>query len=128
MAESESGHAPMLRWPPLSIPALRRSDAPRSGNSSHSSPIRWFTPRRRSDYDRIRKEPADFCVSTIEALTEVLNVLEPDGAPFDPLLLPFRTMVDRQERFATEVAGARPLAVAEWAASMTPRALLVKLS
>ena len=30
-------------------------------------------------------------------------------------------------RFATEVAGARPLAVAEWAASMTPRALLVKL-
>ena len=62
-----------------------------------------FTPRTRSDYDRIRREPADFCVSTIEALTEVLNVLEPDGAPFDPLLVPFRAMVDRQERFAVEV-------------------------
>ena len=53
-----------------------------------------FTPRRRSAYDRIRREPADFCVSTIEALTEVLNVLEPDGAPFDPLLVPFHAMVD----------------------------------
>jgi DTW domain-containing protein YfiP len=65
-----------------------------------------FTPRRPSDY-RIRREPADFCVSTIEALTEVLNVLEPDGAPFDGLLQPFRVMVDRQERFATEVASSR---------------------
>ncbi|MGZ3441309.1 MAG: tRNA-uridine aminocarboxypropyltransferase, partial [Polyangia bacterium] len=66
-----------------------------------------FTPRRRSDYDRIRKEPADFCVSTIEALTEVLNVLEPDGERFDPLLVPFHAMVDRQERFATEVRSSR---------------------
>jgi DTW domain-containing protein YfiP len=66
-----------------------------------------FTPRRRSAYDRIRREPADFCVSTIEALTEVLNVLEPDGAPFDPLLVPFHAMVERQERFATEVAASR---------------------
>jgi len=66
-----------------------------------------FTPRRRSVYDRIRREPADFCVSTIEALTEVLNVLEPDSAPFDPLLVPFFAMVERQERFATEVAASR---------------------
>ncbi len=61
-----------------------------------------FTPRRPSQY-RIRREPADFCVSTIEALAEVLNVLEPDGAPFDPLLNPFRAMVCRQEWFATEI-------------------------
>jgi DTW domain-containing protein YfiP len=66
-----------------------------------------FTPGRRSAYDRIRREPADFCVSTIEALTEVLNVLEPDGAPFDPLLVPFHAMVERQERFALEVASSR---------------------
>ena len=66
-----------------------------------------FTPRRRSAYDRIRREPADFCVSTIEALTEVLNVLEPDGEPFDPLLVPFHAMVERQERFASEVAASR---------------------
>jgi DTW domain-containing protein YfiP len=66
-----------------------------------------FTPGRPSAYDRIRKEPADFCVSTIEALAEVLNVLEPDGEPFDPLLVPFHAMVDRQERFAREVASSR---------------------
>ena len=66
-----------------------------------------FTPRQRSDYDRIRREPADFCVSTIEALAEVLAVLEPDGEPFDPMLVPFRAMVDRQERFATEIASSR---------------------
>ncbi|MCU1279862.1 MAG: hypothetical protein JWM53_3408, partial [bacterium] len=66
-----------------------------------------FTPERPSDYHRILREPADFFVSTIEALTEVLNVLEPDGAPFDPLLLPFRAMVDRQEWFATEVRTSR---------------------
>lgn len=66
-----------------------------------------FTPRQPSAYDRIRREPADFCVSTIEALTEVLNVLEPDGEPFDPLLVPFHAMVERQERFATEVAASR---------------------
>ncbi|HZS37292.1 MAG TPA: tRNA-uridine aminocarboxypropyltransferase [Polyangia bacterium] len=65
-----------------------------------------FTPRRPSDY-RIRREPADFCVSTIEALTEALNVLEPDGEPFDPLLDPFRAMVDRQIQFATEVRANR---------------------
>jgi len=66
-----------------------------------------FTPRRPSAYDRIRREPADFCVSTIEALTEVLNVLEPDSPPFDPLLVPFHAMVERQERFASEVAASR---------------------
>ncbi len=66
-----------------------------------------FTPQKPSAYDRIRREPADFCVSTIEALTEVLNVLEPDGERFDPLLVPFHAMVDRQERFATEVASSR---------------------
>jgi DTW domain-containing protein len=66
-----------------------------------------FTPRHPSDYDRIRREPADFCVSTIEALTEVLNILEPDAEPFDPMLVPFRAMVDRQERFATEICSSR---------------------
>lgn len=66
-----------------------------------------FTPRQRSAYDRIRKEPADFCVSTIEALAEVLSVLEPDGEPFDPMLVPFHAMVARQERFASEIGASR---------------------
>jgi DTW domain-containing protein YfiP len=65
-----------------------------------------FTPRKPSDY-RIRREPADFCVSTIEALTEVLSVLEPRGGRFDPLLEPFRAMVNRQEWFATEIRSCR---------------------
>ena len=71
-----------------------------------SLPRLAFTPRRPSDY-RIRREPADFCVSTIEALTEALNVLEPEAEPFDPLLAPFRVMVDKQEWYATEVRSSR---------------------
>ena len=66
-----------------------------------------FTPKQRSVYDRIRREPADFCVSTIEALAAVLDVLEPDGPRFDPMLVPFYAMVERQERFAVEVAASR---------------------
>ena len=65
-----------------------------------------FTPRRPSEY-RIRREPADHCVSTIEALAEVLNILEPQDRPFDPLLNPFRVMVDRQARFAVEMNESR---------------------
>jgi DTW domain-containing protein YfiP len=61
-----------------------------------------FTPRRPSDY-RIRRQPAPFCVSTIEALAEVLAVLEPEGGPFDGLLAPFQAMVERQEWFETHL-------------------------
>jgi DTW domain-containing protein len=61
-----------------------------------------FTPRRPSDY-RIRRQPADFCVSTIEALAEVLSVLE--GRSFDALLDPFRAMVERQQGFALLKSG-----------------------
>ena len=67
-----------------------------------------FAPRSPSDY-RIRRQPADFCVSTIEALAEVLAVLEPDGARFERLLDPFRAMVTRQEWFETEVRSNRHL-------------------
>jgi DTW domain-containing protein len=65
-----------------------------------------FTPRRPSEY-RIRRQPAAACVSTIEALSEVLTALEPEGGPFDGLLTPFRAMVDRQRRFVTEVGAHR---------------------
>lgn len=66
-----------------------------------------FSPRQTSEYNRIRREPADFCVSTIEALTEVLRALEPDGARFEEVLAPFRAMVERQARFAVEVRSNR---------------------
>jgi len=65
-----------------------------------------FTPRRPSAY-RIRRQPAAFCVSTIEALAEVLDRLEPEGAGMERLLDPFHAMVAFQERFATEVAAGR---------------------
>jgi DTW domain-containing protein YfiP len=54
-----------------------------------------FRPDRPSEY-RIRKEPRHDFVSTIEALAHVLGVLEGDRARFEPMLVPFRRMVDLQ--------------------------------
>jgi hypothetical protein len=48
-----------------------------------------------SEY-RIRREPRDEYVSTIEALMHVLGVLEGDPSKFRSLLEPFRAMVDAQ--------------------------------
>jgi len=65
-----------------------------------------FTPPAPSNY-RIRREPADDYVATVEALAHVLGALE--GAPdrFATLLRPFDAMIDTQLRFAAEVRGAR---------------------
>jgi DTW domain-containing protein len=61
-----------------------------------SLPRIGFTPRRPSNY-RIRAEPAEHCVSTIEAVVEVLGALEEgDPARFDAMLHPFEFMVDTQ--------------------------------
>ena len=54
-----------------------------------------FTPAAPSEY-RIRREPDEACVSTIEALAHVLGVLEGDPERFRALLQPFRAMVDAQ--------------------------------
>ena len=67
-----------------------------------------FTPRQLSDY-RIRRQPAEHCVSTIEALAETLSALEPDAGPFARLLDPFRAMVARQQWYAAEVRSQRHL-------------------
>jgi DTW domain-containing protein YfiP len=65
-----------------------------------------FSPRTPSNY-RIRREPADHCVATVEALAQVLGALE--GAPerFAALLRPFEAMIDTQIHYATNVRGAR---------------------
>ncbi len=65
-----------------------------------------FTPPAPSRY-RIRREPADHCVATVEALAQVLGALE--GAPdrFARLLRPFEAMIDTQIHYATNVRGAR---------------------
>jgi DTW domain-containing protein len=65
-----------------------------------------FTPAQGSSY-RIRRQPAPFCVSTIEALAHALAVLEPGAVTFERLLDPFHAMVSLQERFAAEVQAHR---------------------
>jgi DTW domain-containing protein YfiP len=65
-----------------------------------------FNPRRPSGY-RIRRQPQAHCVSTIEALAEVLDALEPESGPFDRLLDPFRAVVEKQEWFAREIRSHR---------------------
>lgn len=67
-----------------------------------------FVPEQPSEY-RIRREPAEEYVSTIEALVNVLPLLE-DAPParFLPLLRPFRAMIDMQlecERTMPKVHG-----------------------
>lgn len=54
-----------------------------------------FEPPAPSDY-RIRREPRDQYVSTIEALVHVLGAIEGDRERFLPMLVPFRAMVDTQ--------------------------------
>ncbi|NTX17443.1 DTW domain-containing protein [Myxococcus sp. CA056] len=54
-----------------------------------------FVPRRPSNY-RIRAEPADHCVSTIEAVVEILGLLEGEPERFDTMLKAFEYMVDTQ--------------------------------
>jgi DTW domain-containing protein YfiP len=65
-----------------------------------------FRPPAPSDY-RIRKEPREEYVSTLEAIVHVLQVLERGQAPVDSLLVPFRAMVDAQLAYIHSVV-ARP--------------------
>jgi DTW domain-containing protein YfiP len=65
-----------------------------------------FVPRQPSAYV-IRREPAAYCVSTIEALAHVLNAIEPEGGRFSRLLDPFLAMVERQSWFRAEVRAKR---------------------
>ena len=60
-----------------------------------SLPRYAFRPPSPSEY-RIRKEPSDVHVSTIESLAHVLGALEGDPERFKALLVPFRAMIDAQ--------------------------------
>ena len=82
-----------------------------------------FSPQAKSAY-HIRRQPADFCVSTIEALGEVLAVLEPEGFPAARLLDPFLAMVARQRRFAAEVNASRHRRAPEERVARAPLGLL----
>lgn len=49
---------------------------------------------------RIRREPAEYCVSTIEAIAQALELLEPGGFEREALLRPFDAMVEHQLHYA----------------------------
>lgn len=66
-----------------------------------------FVPPAPSNY-RIRREPAAHCVSTIEAVVHVLEVLERAPGRFRPILQAFDHMVDRQLDHARAPREARP--------------------
>ena len=58
-------------------------------------PCLGLTPSRPGNY-RIRQEPAAHCLSTVEAVVEVLGQLEGDAARFRPMLKAFDRMVELQ--------------------------------
>jgi DTW domain-containing protein len=65
-----------------------------------------FTPAAPSNY-RIRREPAEDYVATVEALAHVLGALEGEPERFAALLRPFEAMIDTQVHYATHVRGGR---------------------
>lgn len=71
-----------------------------------SLPRYAFTPEAPSEY-RIRREPDEAFVSTIEALAIVLGALEGDPERFQAMLRPFRAMVDGQIACERTLHGAR---------------------
>ncbi len=76
--------------------------------SLQSLPRYAFRPPRPSNY-RIRHEPDEHFVSTIEALSYVLGALEGEPERFRSLLQPFEAMVDAQVEFARTVRAPRKL-------------------
>lgn len=69
-----------------------------------------FQPAKPSNY-RIRREPADHCVSTIEATVAALDCLEPE-TDASRVLAAFDAMVDHQIRIADEKKESRHKAAA----------------
>jgi hypothetical protein len=63
-----------------------------------------LVPTQPGNY-RIRKEPSPECVSTIEAVVQVLGQLEREPDRFRPLLRAFDTMIDTQLRYIGQRIG-----------------------
>lgn len=86
-----------------------------------------FEPDQPSEY-RIRREPREDYVSTIEAMVHALGLLEEgDPARFQALMAPFRAMVDVQLGFASRISEPRwrkNRRIPESAASRLPSTLL----
>ena len=69
-----------------------------------SLPRIGFRPERPGNY-RIRKEPDEHCLSTIEAVAYVLEKLEQAPGRFVPVLKAFDAMVEKQLAFISSRAG-----------------------
>lgn len=67
---------------------------------------RWGLTLTETSRYRIRRQPAEHCVSTVEALAAVLGVLEQDPARMQRLLVPFERMVQAQLDYAKQSGGA----------------------
>lgn len=72
----------------------------------HRLPRFALRPETESRY-RIRREPSAECLSTIEAVVQALQILEPDTVGLDGLIAAFDAMIDRQIRVATKRRDAR---------------------
>lgn len=63
-----------------------------------------FTPTELSRY-RIRQQPAEHCVSTLESAVATLRILEPDTTGLERLLTVFDSMIDDQIAFMRKQTG-----------------------
>lgn len=70
-----------------------------------------------SEY-RIRREPREGCLSTIEAIARALGAIEGDPARWAAMLAPFRAMVDAQIEHQQRLQGGR---VRSWEKGPRPR-------
>jgi len=66
-----------------------------------------LSPARPSLYGQIRREPAQHCMATVEAIAYVLGHLERDSGGLADLLRPLQAMVERQLDFASNVKAER---------------------
>ncbi len=94
----------------------------RMNPSLASLPRYAFRPAAPSNY-RIRKEPAEHCVSTIEATVAALSHLEPDPGEVRKALQAFDAMVEHQLRIASERSESRHLKAALARSQRTGKAL-----
>ncbi|MCB9587415.1 MAG: DTW domain-containing protein [Polyangiaceae bacterium] len=89
----------------------------------HALPHYALRPEEPSRY-RIRKEPRAECVSTLEAITQALQQLEPELEGLEGLLGSFDQMIDQQIAYAKKGGGRRRKRKRNKASRAIPRALL----
>lgn len=70
----------------------------RKSTRLQSLPRVSFTLEKPSNY-RVRKQPREFCLSTVEAVARLLRLLDPE-APSENLIETFNEMVERQIKYA----------------------------